>query len=280
MTSLSTSDLISDQQMQVYTDLIYSRTGIRIPLMKKTLLSNRIRRRLRKTGVDNFGDYFRLLQSLPQSDPEWDAFLQEITTHETYLFRDDIQWKWFRQTYLKDLMAAVRANKRPRKLRVWSAAASTGDEAYTIASCVSDSLTGHGAWQVNILGTDIGIGAVEQAKSGVFGERAMKHVPDGFRKRYFTKVKDANVWKAKPVLDEMVSFQVHNLMEPIRQTPFDLVFIKNVLIYFDKSSKKKVIENVQKVIPRGGVLVLGPTEGAAQYLDAFQRIQPWLFMRI
>ena len=102
---------VTDAQLRQFAELIYKRTGIRVSPQKKLLLSNRLRRRLRQTGIAGFGEYYRHLRRLGDDDPEWDAFLQEITTHETYLFRDEPQWDWFRNVFLADCAAAARQGK-------------------------------------------------------------------------------------------------------------------------------------------------------------------------
>ena len=279
MSSVKEFDQVSDLEMKRYTDLIYEVAGIRIPEQKKTLLSNRIRRRLRKTGAKGFAAYFKLLKSLKVTDPEWDAFLEEITTHETYLFRDEAQWEWFRTEYLRDITSAARRGERPQSLRIWSAAASTGDEAYTLASCIASGLPAYSQWDIDILGTDIGIGALEEAKSAQFGERAMRLVPDKMTKSYFTKGRDENLWTAKPMLTKMVRFEHHNLLDPLHEKPFDLVILKNVLIYFDKVSKKKVMDNLLTLIAPGGTLIAGAAEGVSNFLNDLKRHQPWLYTK-
>jgi chemotaxis protein methyltransferase CheR len=270
---------VTDAQLARYADLIYSRTGIRVSPQKKTLLSNRLRRRLRATGIKDFEEYFRHLKKLGACDAEWDAFLQEITTHETYLFRDEAQWKWFRETFLTDLSEAARKGTRKRTLRIWSAACSTGDEATTVACCIAAGLSNSQQWSIQILGTDIGVGAVEQARSAVFGERAMRLVPADLRKRFFTQAKDSLTWKAKPALTKLTSFQRHNLMDSFRQKQFDLVFLKNVLIYFDANSKAKVMTNILASILPGGLLVAGASEGVSDMLKGCQRIESWLYRK-
>ncbi len=268
---------VSDKELAKFADLIYSRTGIRVSPQKKTLLSNRLRRRLRKTGITSFADYYDHLKRLRPNDPEWDAFLQEVTTHETYLFRDEQQWKWFRNTYLPECVAAAREGKAKRTLRIWSAACSTGDEATTIATCIADCLPDYRQWNVEILGTDIGIGAVEQARTAVFGERAMRLVPESYRQRFFQKAKDSNIWQAKPILTDMLKFRQHNLMDPMRERPFDMVFLKNVLIYFDAKSKETVMNHIRAAVRPQGLLVAGAAEGIADMIRDFTRIQPWLY---
>ncbi len=270
---------VTDAQLAKYARLIYERTGIRVSPQKKMLLSNRLRRRLRATDVKNFDEYYRRLTRLRPTDSEWDAFLQEITTHETYLFRDKSQWDWFRKVYLPQCAADARSSSRQKHLRIWSAACSTGDEAFTTACCIAAGLPNFQSWKIKVLGTDIGIGAVEQARTAVFGERAMRLVPDSDRQRYFTKARDSQIWQAKPVLAEMTTFQQHNLMDPLRERPFDLVFLKNVLIYFDKDSKQRVVANVRAAVAPGGFLVAGAAEGVADLVKDFIRIQPWLYQQ-
>ncbi|NUQ66580.1 MAG: protein-glutamate O-methyltransferase CheR [Pirellulales bacterium] len=269
---------VSDGQLKRYADLVYQRTGIRVSPQKKMLLSNRLRRRLRETGIASFDDYYRHLTCLRSNDPEWDAFLQEITTHETYLFRDDSQWQWFRNVYLAERAAEARGKGSP-SLRIWSAACSTGDEPTTIACSIAAFLPNLQQWRIQIVGTDIGVGALEQAQSGVFGERAMRLVPEDYRRRFFTKAKDGQIWQAKPALMSMIAYRQHNLMEPLNERPFDLVFLKNVLIYFDAASKRKVLDNVCRLVRPGGLLAAGAAEGIADMLKGFERLQPWLHRR-
>jgi chemotaxis protein methyltransferase CheR len=245
---------------------------------KKALLSNRLRRRLRSTGIKNFEEYYQHLKKLPTHDPEWDAFLQEITTHETYLFRDQTQWDWLRKKYLPEC-AATAKNRTIPSLRIWSAACSTGDEAITTACCIAACLPELNKWKVHILGTDIGRGAVEQARAAVFGERAMRLVPETYKTSYFTKAKVGDIWQAKPILTNMVTYRTHNLLDPLPERQFDLVFLKNVLIYFDRESKKRVIANVQAVIRPGGLLVAGTAEGVLDILRDFRRLESWLLQK-
>lgn len=267
MTSITSSEL-TDREQARYADLIYDRTGIRMSPQKKTLLSNRLKRRLRATGIDSFDGYFELLTKLTAKDAEWDAFLQDITTHETYLFRDEVQWNWFRDDYLQQTPV-------PQSLRIWSAAASTGDEAYTMASCIADTPKVRDGCKVEIIGTDIGIDAIGAANEAKFSQRAMRLVSDSLRRRFFT-AEENGYFKAKQVLTKMVTFQQHNLMNAFRVPAFDLIFVKNVLIYFDRESKKTVFRNLDQALKPGGYLVSGSAEGITDLLAKYERITPWL----
>jgi len=266
---------VTDVQLQQFAELIYQRTGIRISPRKKLLLSNR----LKQPGISSFGDYYKHLVRLHEDDPEWDALLQEVTTHETYLFRDEQQWEWFRKVYLPGRADTARRNPSSRWLRIWSAACRTGDEAVTAACCIAAALPDLSQWRVNILGTDIGVGALEHAREATFSQRAMRLVPEELRRRFFVKSKDADTWRAQPILTNMLTFRQHNLMEPLREKPFDLVMLKNVLIYFDQESKAVAIKNILSALAPGGLLMAGAAEGVADHLRGFQRIEPWLFRK-
>lgn len=272
-------ELVTDAQLARYATLIYQRTGIRISPQKKTLLSNRLRRRLRKTGIKSFEEYYHHLQQLPPGDREWDGFLQEITTHETYLFRDEQQWKWFSQKFLTEVAANPHRVLGKPSLRIWSAACSTGDEPLTAACCVAAALPNLAQWNVAILGTDIGQGALEQAEQGIYSDRAMRLVSEECRRRFFTQAKDAAVWQAKPAVTGMLAYRQHNLLERLSEPPFDLVFLKNVLIYFDGASKKTVMDNIRPMVRPGGMLVAGAAEGVGELLRDFIRVEPWLYRR-
>jgi chemotaxis protein methyltransferase CheR len=273
------SALVTESQMRLFAELIYRRTGIRVLPQKRLLLSNRLRRRLRATRIGSFGEYYRYLRRLGDDDPEWDAFCQEITTHETYLFRDEPQWRWIREVFLAERAEAARRGKGPQSLRIWSAACSTGDEPLSAACCIAACLPNFRRWRIEILGTDIGRGSLRQAEAAAFNERAMRLVPESYRRRFFAKAAGAAIWRARPILTDMLAFRRHNLMEPIDERPFDLAILRNVLIYFDAASKAAVVGNVRAALRPGGILMLGATEGVADMVRDFQRLDAGLYRK-
>jgi chemotaxis protein methyltransferase CheR len=271
---------VTDDQLSCFAALIYGRTGIRIAPQKKMLLSNRLRRRLRQTQIASFGAYYEHLAQLKPSDPEWDALVQEITTHESFLFRDEAQWSWFRKVYLAGCCSSgTPPGGTQHALRIWSAACSGGDEPYTIACSIAASLVSWKQWKIRVLGTDIGVGAIEECRRAAFSERSMRLVPEEFKGRYFSRSPDAPQWSAKPVLRELVACRAHNLLNRLHEPPFDVVFLKNVLIYFDAAAKKRVMEHIRTAVRPGGMLVTGAAEGASDYLRDFTCLQSWLHQR-
>ena len=275
------SDLeqVTDAQLAAFGELIYGRTGIRISPQKKMLLSNRLRRRLREMGIASFGDYYKHVVRLPPGDPEWDALVQEITTHETFLFRDEVQWRWFRTSYLASCAAGKPPGGTKGVLRIWSAACSTGDEPYTIACSIAASLPNWKQWKIRVLGTDIGQGALQQCREAAFSERAVQRVPDDLKSLYFARIPGASLWKPKAALTAMIAFRQHNLLDRLAEPPFDVVFLKNVLIYFDAASKRRVMEYVRAAVRPGGLLITGAAEGVSEHLRDFKCLHPWLHQR-
>jgi len=275
MTVSTAPDLLTDAQLADYAKLILKVTGIRVSPQKKMLLSNRIRRRLKETGIESFGTYYKRLCSLSVDDHEWDKFLQEITTHETYLFRDDAHWDWFRNSFLPEVSSAAIRGERKKELRIWSAACSTGDEAFTIACCIADRLQNSAKWKIEILGTDIGVDAVGRAREAQFGERAMRLVPENYRHRFFTKQDQDDLWSAKPNLKCWTKFRQHNLLDRLMVAPFDLIFLKNVLIYFDPDAKKTTAAHLCHLLKPGGILVTSAAENVSEHLTSLERVAPW-----
>lgn len=275
MVASITADQISDEQMARYIAMIYERTGIQISPAKKALVSNRLRKRMKANSVGCYDEYFALLKRCRQSDLEWQQFLQEITTHETYLFRDQAQWDWFRKVYLPEFKKSVLADRKTKSLRIWSAACSTGDEPYTIATCIAASRLFDTSWKIEVMATDIGIGALEAARKAVFNQRAMKNVPADLRARYFLSRSDG-LWTPRNELTKLIEFKQHNLMQPLSVSPFDLIIIKNVLIYFDVTSKKKVLSNIDRVLKPEGKLLSGPAEGISDLVGKYEREKTWL----
>lgn len=281
MSTVAAKKELTDEQLANYAKLILKVAGIRVSPQKKMLLSNRIGRRLKVTGIECYQDYYDKLCSQKGDSPEWDAFLQEITTHETFLFRDENHWKWFREEYLPGLAKAAAGGKRKKTLRIWSAACSTGDEAYTIASCIASNLSGHAQWKIEIVGTDIGVGAVEAAQKAEFNLRAMRLVPKEIRTRCFDKLKDQeDVWSPKQNLRAWTSFSQHNLLSPAtKMKPFDLIILKNVLIYFDDNAKETTAKHLCDRIVPGGILITSAADNVNQYMGDFTKKCPWQYVK-
>ncbi len=253
-------DKLSPRQFELFRDFIYRHSGIRVDAAKVTLASNRIRRRLRACQLDDFESYYQYLNS-PAGTGELELFLDAVTTNETHFFRTPHHFEWFKDEFLSEFSLRPHTGTQPRKLRVWSAACSTGEEPYSVAICVQESAVKLRDCKATIVGTDISEAVLREARLGCYRKRSLEEVSEQRLKRHFEAAADGTTFTLRPQLREMVEFRRHNLMEPLRLAPFDCIFIRNVLIYFDRDSKLVVIKNLINLLTPGGYLVVGPSEG-------------------
>jgi chemotaxis protein methyltransferase CheR len=269
---------LSDEVFARFRELIYKIAGIKIPETKKVMVSNRIRRRLRATGIANFQEYY-LFVTTTGGATEMPLFINEMTTNETYFYRDIQHFDWLNDSFFPQIADEGRLRKRPKSLRIWSAAASTGEELYSIAMRYFPLRQLFHGWTITLLGTDLSGAAIEAARAGVYDERALRLVSQPDRARYFDFDPKALRWTVKSDLRSLASWKIHNLLKPFREEPFDCIFIKNVLIYFDADSKRAVTRNLINSLAPGGYLVVGPTEGIYNMLEPLEKRQSWLYQR-
>lgn len=270
---------LNARQFEKFRDFIYERSGIRFDERKVTLLSNRIRRRLRTGGFATFDDYFRYLKSA-EGDQELIGLLDAVTTNETFFFRTEKHFDWLRTEFLADRIARRRETEGDKTLRIWSAGCANGAEPFSIAICLNENLFRLRGWSVSILGTDISDEMLAAAEEGVFKERTIEAVTEKQRRRYFRKTDDDDRWRVAPELQAMVEFRRHNLLEPLSESAFDCIFIRNVLIYFDHESKQKALANLIGQLEVGGYLLIGPSEGIYDYLGQLKRIAPLVYQKV
>ena len=270
---------LNQQQFDRFRDFIYEECGIRVDEKKVTLLSNRIRRRLKTGSFEDFDVYYRFLTS-PAGAAELEGFLDAITTNETFFFRTEKQLNWLNSDLLAEVLAQHRAGHRSPSLRIWSAGCASGAEPYSIGICLAESSYRLRGWSLEILGTDISEEVLRAAREGSFKSRAVDAVTDKRRRRYFRHQADGDLWQICPEIRKLVEFKRHNLMQPLREPAFDCIFLRNVLIYFDRESKRVVIGNLLRALAVGGYLVIGPSEGVYDMLDPLQKISPLLYKKV
>lgn len=269
---------LTDEEFQRFCALIYRAAGIRIADTKRVLIANRVRRRLRATSIGSFSEYYAFLTS-PSGGVEMPLFLDAITTNETYFYRDVQHYAWLAESFLPEAVRLAGLRKRPRTLRVWSAACSTGEEPYSIALKIQAQRHLLANWRISIVGTDLSGSVLAAARTGSYDERAIRLVGPEERKRFFEEDAQARRWTIKEDVRSLVTWKLHNLLTPLKEEPFDCIFLKNVLIYFDTASKETVVRNVLGAMARGGYLVVGPTEGVFTMLGSLTRLKPWLYLK-
>ncbi len=267
---------LTEDEFHRFIALIYRVSGVRIPTTKRVLITNRLRRRLRALNITKFSDYYALLTG-PKAQGEMPQFLDEVTTHETYFFRDAHHFEWFGNEFLEEMQTQARLRKRPKGFKVWSAASSTGEELYSMAMKLAEQRAAFSGWDITLLGTDLSMASLQTAREAKYDTRSLRRLGPPERKKWFDPGATPETWVLKPEVKALAKFKHHNLLIPTRDGPFDCVFIKNVLIYFDPESKKTAVKHLIASLAKGGYLVVGPTEGIFSMLDPLEKLKPWLY---
>jgi chemotaxis protein methyltransferase CheR len=268
---------LTPQQFELFQTLIYDRCGIRIDISKVTLVSNRVRRRLQPSKCESFDAYYQLISSRAGAS-ELVECIDSITTNETSFFRTPSNFEWFKKDFVSEVLRDKSEGKREPHLRIWSAACSSGEEPYSIAMCLAEASVPLRNWSIQIVGTDISESSLKLAREGVYRKRTMVEMEDTRVRRYFSEPSPGE-FRLRPAISQMVSFKNHNLMKPIAEKPFDCIWLRNVLIYFDRTSKAKVIENIIGSLASGGYLVVGPSEGVYDMLGVLQKRGTFLYQK-
>ncbi|MGE3173141.1 MAG: protein-glutamate O-methyltransferase CheR [Planctomycetota bacterium] len=250
-----------------FHDLIHRLTGIHYPAEKLPLLSNRLRKRLRACSLSDYRTYLRHVTE-QNHRAELQQFIDSITTNETYFFRCRRHW---------DLFSAWAGRHPGRSLRIWSAACSSGCEAYT-ALIALEQLFGRqfGGRSVEVLGTDLNLAVLDEARAAIYRPYALAQSPPEIAQQYFREKADGRLELDRRFLRH-ATFRQHNLMDPLAEPPFDFVFLRNVMIYFDSASKQRVLQNVHRVLRPGGVLLVGESESLLNVPHPFTYVQPSWF---
>lgn len=249
-------------------EILYRESGIRIDAKKDYFLEARLQQRMEATGCSRFRQYLTLLGS-PTGEEEIQSLIESVTINESYFFRDFEQLRGFGEEILPNYCRHkyMHAN---RYLRVWSAGCSTGEEAYTLSIILREMLDDYPAWDTLIEATDIDRNVLEKARVGVFSDWTMRGTPLVYREKYFRQVPDG--WKVLPTVRAPIHFEYANLADPVpleRRRKFDFIFCRNVLIYFDDESRRRVVDFFHRMLEPGGYLFLGHAESVGRINSSF-----------
>lgn len=244
-------------EFKIITRVIYDHTGISLPETKLTLLSNRLRKRLQALELHTFKEYHSLISDHAKCQSELPHFLSAVTTNETYFFRNENLWKFIRKTWIPDIVKA-NVGKQTQSLRFWSAASSSGEEAYTMAICLREAISNINTWRIELIGSDISERMLERARTATYNDYAVSKTTQATLTRWF--IHEDNAYTLKPEVRKMVTFRYHNLRDAYPNTQFDLIFLRNVLMYFDTPMKLQTLETVTNALAPGGHLYVGDVD--------------------
>ena len=258
---------LPDDVFRLLRDAIYKRTGMWFADNSKYLLQKRLSPRARELNFDSFQKYFYFLQYDPRADTEFDQIYDLVTTNETYFFREPAQLTAFTEEIVPDVLS----RKGAKKIRIWSAGCSSGEEPYSIAMLLKEA-----GWYekaaFEIFASDINQAVLAKARRGLYRENAFRATEASVRERYFTKEADGS-WRISDDIRNRISFGRLNLYDEPRVSllgHLDVVFCRNVIIYFDDASKKIVVTNFYNRLIEGGYLLLGHSESLISLSTQFK----------
>jgi chemotaxis protein methyltransferase CheR len=259
---------LPDDVYRLLRDFIHGYCGIYFDDSSKFLLERRLSRRLEQRRLKSFEEYYHFLRYDRKREEELVILVDNLTTNETYFFRESPQLQAFSEEILPELRQ-VHADRKV--LRIWSAGCSTGEEPYTIAMLLLESGDWWRDWQVDILGSDINQRVLHTARKGVYKKTSHRVTSPEMLSKYF--IEENGDYRIADKVKELVSFSYVNLLDPYKTsliTNMDIIFCRNVIIYFDKEAKKKVIESFYQKLREGGYLLLGHSESLINLSNAFE----------
>ena len=249
---------MSEHEFQLFRDLIHRECGMSFGENKKTFLSIRVGKRLAERKLNSFYGYYRYLQqSGVEGRNELLLLLDALTINETGFFRNRPQFKLFEEVVLPELVTRATAMGH-RDLRIWSAGCATGEEPYSIAISVLEVLPNPKSWKVEIFASDLSLSALEKASCGIYPERRVKEIEPIRLGRYFDPKGDDHM--VSEAVKRLVIFDFHNLMHDNGLRDMDVIFCRNVLIYFEPEEQVKILGRFIKALKPGGYLFLGHSE--------------------
>lgn len=269
----------TDRDFNRVRKLVSEHTGISLSDAKRDLVYSRLSRRLRKLGIAEFDTYIKLLET-SEDDNELIEFTNAITTNLTSFFREDHHFQHLSKTLLPEL---IREKKQSGgRLRIWSAGCSTGEEPYSLAMVLREAIGRRSDLDVRILATDLDSNVLATAQAGVYPEERLKGISPARRQRWFLRGKGdkAGMARAHPELQELISFRQLNLLRdwPFKG-PFDFIFCRNVVIYFDKPTQKVLFDRYAQVLRSDGHLFLGHSETMFKVCDRFELLGQTIYRR-
>ena len=260
---------LSDQEFGGFRSFIHREAGIHLQPTKKPLVAGRLLKRVRELSMPSYGDY---LKHIERDAAERQLAVDLLTTNETYFFREPKHFD-----FLREVLGGPWA-QRP-SLRIWSAACSSGQEPYTLAM-VLDEMRGSRGWEV--LATDISTRVLEKARTGIYPIAAAESVPVAYRKRYCLRGEGKNIslCMVDPALAKRVEFRQLNLNERLPAVgQFAVIFLRNVMIYFDADTKRRIVERLVEHLEPGGYLVISHSESLHGLVDCVQPVRPSIYRK-
>ncbi len=279
--ALINDSVLSDADFMKLSAFIYTNYGIKLPITKKTMLQSRLLARLKANNIDSFKEYCQFVLSGKAGEAEIVNMIDLVSTNKTDFYRESAHFDFMKSVALPEFAK----NNPGKKMAVWSSASSSGEEAYTAAIVISEFLENNKKFDFSVFGTDISTRILEKASLGIYPLERVDVIPLTQKKKYLLKGKDPEkpMVRIIPELRAKTKFERLNLMDnSYSNVPkeFDIIFCRNVLIYFDRETQEKVINKLCLHLKKGGYFFLGHSESVSGITVPLRQIKPTIFERI
>lgn len=267
---------LSDREFEEIVNYVKLNYGINLS-KKRRLIIGRLENYLVRNGFNNYAEYMSKVKNNANSE-EAKKLVDYLTTNHTYFLRESMHFDYMKNVILPQLVEQEKMNKT---IYLWSGAASTGEEPYTIVMTMQDFFRNiSGKWDTKILATDISMQALQKGMNGIYLQEQLEPLPDSWKKMYFDKYSDTEMKVKKHIRDEVI-FRQLNLMNPLNfKNKFHIVFLRNVMIYFEEDTKVKLINRIYDWMQVGGYLFIGMSEVLDKTNTKFQYVQPSIYRKI
>lgn len=269
---------LSSSDFKAFSDYIYSEYGIKMPDIKRVMLQGRLLKRIRELNMKSYSEYRKYFFSPEGQKNELYDFLSVITTNKTDFFRESVHFDFLTQVVLPELLQKNRFD-----VKIWSSACSSGEELYTISMVVNEFVEEHPQMKFSLLGSDISANVIEKASKGVYPEKSVDIVPLSLKRKYLLRSKDRTnpTVRVSPLLQKNIKLKYQNLMDPVYDIneTFDVIFCRNVLIYFDRETQEKVINKLCHHLAPDGYFFIGHSESVSNMNVPLENIKPTIFRK-
>jgi chemotaxis protein methyltransferase CheR len=271
---------LSDAEYLAVRNLVYDKFGVNLTEQKRSLIVGRLQKVIKQEGLNSFQEYIDLLTSDPTGQ-KLVELVNRITTNHTFFMREKDHFDFFTDTVLPETAARLKT-QNSNDLRVWCAGCSSGEEAYTLLILIAEFFgIDLKNWDAGLLATDISQKALNIAKTGVYSDERLKDFPKHLLQKYFTRLDDIN-WQVKDIYRNEITFRGFNLMNksfPFKK-PFDVIFCRNVMIYFDQPTRKRLVDSFYQFTNPGGYLFIGHSESLRREECPYTYIKPAVYKKV
>jgi chemotaxis protein methyltransferase CheR len=270
---------LSEKEFLLFKELIYRETGISMSDKKKKLIIARLSKRLRTLRLTSFTEYYQYLNESPDADNEIVNLINRVTTNKTDFFREKHHFDFLSGEVFPKMIADAKSSGQ-RRLRIWSAGCSSGEEPYTLAMTILEAFKAERGWDIKILATDLDTEILQKAITGAYPTQVVAPIPQEYLSKYFYRSGDRYV--VSDACKSLISFRRLNLMSEIfpMRNPFDIIFCRNVIIYFDAATKDALLTKYHKQLKDGGYMFIGHSESLMHMKTKFRYLKHTVYQKV